>query len=220
MSNLATLIKRYRYFFYLNAGIDNSGKPVPCRYYVGNDECNRETGCYCKKLSEVRGHIDYVIPQEYRDLTINNASGFVTTKDNERKQVWSIANKIEIQQVLRNYLFGGEELIKLLDRESCNKSSQLDVRFQNGESVVVHGNVLRDKKNGLPSQPLPSGKTLIACLIIKEAIWRRLYKTNQADTYAIVSYQNLKHDFKEKNDKVGNLVRNRLVSNRRHKFAN
>jgi hypothetical protein len=205
MFDLGTIIKYYRYYFYQNIGVDTNGKPSPCSHYVGNDECKRESGCYCKKLAEVRGNIDYVIPQEYRDLTINNASGFINTKENVRKQVWSNANKAQIQTTLRKYLFDGEELHKLMDREACNKASKMDARFANGESVVIHGSVIRNKKDGLPSQPLPSGKTLIACLILKEAMWRRLYKTNRADTYAIVSFQNLKHDFKTKSDRIADL---------------
>jgi len=205
MFDLATLIKRYRYHFYQNLGFDLSGKAIPCKYYIGNDECNKPNGCYCKKLAEVRGNIDYVIPVEYRDLSINNASGYITTKDGNKKQVWSESVKAQIQTKLRNYLFDGRELHSLMDRESCNKHSKMDYRFASGESVLIHGNVLRNKNNGLPSQPLPSGRTLIACLILKEAIWRRLYKTNRADTYALVSFQNLKHDFKHNQDKVAQL---------------
>lgn len=205
MHDLSTLIKRYRYHFYQNIGIDANGKQSPCRYYIGNDECNKPNGCYCKKLAEVRGNIDYVIPPEYRDLTINNASGFITTKNETLKQVWSENVKTRIQKTLRDYLFNGAELHHLVERESCNQHSQMDRRFINGENIIIHGVVVRNRQNGLPSQPLPSGRTLIACLILKEAIWRRLYKTNKADTYALISFQNLKHDFKNNHEKVAHL---------------
>lgn len=205
MSDLGSIIRKYRYHFYQSIGVDANGRPSPCLYYLGNDECSRPDGCYCKKLAEVRGSIDHVIPPEYRDLTINNVSGYIITKDNIRKQVWSQENRIQIQSVLRKYLFDGVDLHKLTDRESCNNHSRLDYRFSNGENIIIHGDVIRNKHNGLPSQPLPTGKTMIACLILKEAIWRRLYKNNRADTYALVSFQNLKHDLKSKTDDAHNL---------------
>lgn len=202
MSNLSNIIKRYRYHFYQNAGTDTQGSNLPCQYYIGNDECNRADGCYCRKIAEVLGHIDNVIPSEYRNLSINNASGYITDREGVRKQVWSIENKIKIQKFLRNYLYGGAELFLLQDRESCNLASKMDERYVNGESVIIHGNAVRDKVNNTPVQPLPTGRTLIASLILKEAIWRRLYKANRADTYGFISYQNLKFDLKNKNDIV------------------
>ena len=134
MSNLSNIIKRYRYHFYQNAGTDTHGSNLPCQYYIGNDECNRADGCYCRKIAEVLGHIDNVIPSEYRNLSINNASGYITDREGVRKQVWSIENKIKIQKFLRNYLYGGAELFLLQDRESCNLASKMDERYVNGVS--------------------------------------------------------------------------------------
>lgn len=202
MTNLSNIIKRYRFHFYKNAGSDAQGGNLPCQYYIGNDECNRADGCYCRKISEVLGHIDHVIPSEYRNLTINNASGYITDRDGVRKQVWSYENKIKIQKFLRNYLYGGAELFVLQDRESCNLSSKMDERYVNGESVIIHGSAVRDKVNSMPVQPLPTGRSLIASLILKEAIWRRLYKTNRADTYGFISYQNLKFELKDKSEMI------------------
>jgi hypothetical protein len=200
MEQLSTYIKKYRSLLYATMGGSDIDKRIPCIYFAGNDECKKPNGCYCKKLAEIKGNIDYHIPPEYRDLTINNASGFITTRDGARKQVWTNKNKLQIQTLLRDYLFGCEELINLCDREGCNKASKLDIRYQNCENLVIHGAVHREKNRGIPTQPLPTGKTLIACLVIKEAIWRRLYSTNKADTYHIVSYQTLRHDLKNKNE--------------------
>jgi hypothetical protein len=200
MSELANIIRRYRYYFYQNAGTDKSGNNVPCAHYVGNDECSRSNGCYCKKMAEVLGYIDNIVPEEYRQLTINNANGFITDREGNRKQVWTIENKVHIQKMLREYLFGGAELFMLQDRESCNLVSKMDERYANGESIIIHGSAVRDTVRNIPIQPLPTGRTLIASLIIKEAIWRRLYKSNRADTYGFISYQNLKNSLKNKDD--------------------
>lgn len=201
MQDLSSYIKNHREFLFHNIGNANDGSKT-CKYYKGNDACAKIEGCYCKKIAEIKGSIDYFIPKEYRDLTINNATGFITTRQGERKQVWSDVNKKEIQKLLREYLFGGTDVALLCDRESCNKASRMDMRFHECENVVIHGNVVRKKINGLPSQPLPSGKTLIACLILKEAIWRRLFVGNKADTYNFISYQTLRFDMKHKRNNI------------------
>jgi len=197
MLDLSLIIKKYRYSFYKSAGNEN-GKPAPCPHYAGGDRCSRKEGGFCKKLAEIRGNIDYVIPSEYRDLTIENASGIIVSKDGVEQHVWSEDNRLEIQNTLRNYLFGGVDRVLLTGgRESYNKYSQMDKRFSDGDAVIIHGDNLIGKKEGKQSPRfLPAGKTMIACLILKEAIWRKLFATNRADTYSVISYQTLKQDLK------------------------
>jgi len=203
--DLSSIIKFYRYNFYKTVGTDPYGMPAFCKHYKGNDQCDRDKGCYCKKLAEVRGHIDYVIPSEYRDLTVDSARGWIKDKNGKSQQVWSDENQIEIQEILRSYLFGNIDSTSFKCREDYNKASKMDIRFAEGENLIIHGNAVRSKKAGLPSQPMPAGKTLIGCLVLKEAIWRRLYITNRADTYALTSYQTLRQDLKLKTEKGNNL---------------
>lgn len=203
MTDLGSLIKYYRYHFYKNIG--STTPPSPCKYYAGNDQCDREDGCFCRKLAEVRGHIDYVIPLEYRDVDIESATGFIKDKEGKPQRVWSSENMSLIKSKLKDYIFGNNDISKAISRDDYNKASKLDTRYADGDNLIIHGEILRAKKEGLPSQPIPTGKTLISCIVLKEAIWRRMYITNRADTYALVSYQTLKQDLKLKTDKSFNL---------------
>lgn len=203
MADLSSIIKSYRYYFYKNSGKDQQSSF--CNYYIGNDQCSRKEGCYCRKLAEVRGHIDYVIPSQYRELTVDNARGWIKNKEGKEQQVWSEDNQINIQNILREYLFGNEDSSSFKCREDYNKASKLDTRFIEGSNLIIHGNIIRAKKAGLPSQPIPTGKTLIACIVLKEAIWRRLYVTNRADTYSLISYQTLRQGLKLKTEKTNDL---------------
>lgn len=203
MTDLGSLIKYYRYYFYKNIG--STTPPSPCKYYTGNDQCGREDGCFCRKLAEVRGHIDYVIPIEYRDVDIESATGFIKDREGKPQRVWSPENMSLIKSKLKDYIFGGNDISKAISRDDYNKASKLDTRYADGDNLIIHGEILRAKKEGLPSQPIPTGKTLISCIVLKEAIWRRMYITNRADTYALVSYQTLKQDLKLKTDKSFNL---------------
>ena len=205
MTDLSLLIKKWRFYFYKNAGFDKSGKSSYCQYYKGNDQCKREEGCFCRKLAEVRGLIDHVIPSEYKDLSINNARGYITTREGKPQKVWSDDNTAKIQETLRSYLFGGEDILNITDRESYNKYSKMDLRFFEGDNVIIHGSTSVANKFSSRSNPVPTGKTLISCIIMKEAIWRRIYKSNKAETYNIVSYHTLKQDLKAKTDKANNL---------------
>lgn len=205
MADLSSIIKYYRYHFYKTAGKNALGVPDFCKHYKGNDQCDKPGGCFCRKFAEVKGHIDCIIPSQYRELTIDNARGRIKNRDGSELQVWSQDNQLVIQKTLREYLFGDQDSTAFTCREDYNKASKLDVRYTEGSNVIIHGNPMRAKKGGLPIQPLPTGKTLIGCLILKEAIWRRLYITNRADTYSLVSYQTLKQDLKLKTDKASDL---------------
>jgi hypothetical protein len=203
MIDLSSYIKKYRFMFYQTAGPENG----TCKYYIGSDQCDRKNGCYCRKLAEIKGNIDYVIPSEYRDLTIENAHGVITDREGKRHEVWgSVENQAKIHKILREYLFGNaESSYSLKSREEYNSASRLDFRYNQGANLIIHGIPKRYKKSGLPSRPMPTGKTLIGCLVLKEAIWRRLYPTNRADTYSLVSYQTLKQDLKIRSERATDL---------------
>lgn len=204
MSDLSSIIRKYRYYLYQTVGESQDGKPSFCKNYIGGDQCNRTGGCLCRKLAEIKGNIEYIIPEQYRDLGIQNLSGMYVDKNKKIQTVWTQENRLNIQNILRNYLFGGEEIAKLATREAMNKASQMDVRFIEGDNVIIYGDAIR-MKMGSYSKTLPAGKTLIASIILKEAMWRRLYSSNRADTYSFVSFHTLKQDFKQKSERVNDL---------------
>jgi hypothetical protein len=207
MFDLSSLIKGYRGHLYRTAGTSADGSSAPCPHYIGADQCSRKEGCFCRKLAEVKGNIDYIIPKEYRDLTIDSVSGKVVNKDGAIRFVWSEDNTIRIREQLRNYLFGNATQIMLSNgRESFNKYSQMDTRYTDGSNVVIHGdNIVEKTETKKAPRFLPAGKTMIACLLLKEAIWRRIYASNRAETYALVSFQTLKQDLRQRTEKASDL---------------
>jgi len=205
MTDLSSIIRYYRYNLYKTAGKDDKGESTFCKHYQGNDQCGRKDGCFCRKMAEVRGYIDYVIPPQYRDLTIDNARGWIKDKDGKDIPVWKEENQISIQKTLREYLFGDADSSSFKCREDYIKASKLDARFLEGSNLIIHGKPIFIKRTGLPSYSVPTGKTLISCLVLKEAIWRRICASNKADTYAMVSYQTLKQDIKLKNETISDL---------------
>ncbi len=204
MLDLSTLIKYYRFNFYNTAGKKADGTPDVCKYYKGNDECGREGGCFCRKFAEVRGLIDHIIPEQYRDLNFHNARGAIISKDGSEIDVWK-DNRLTIQKLLGEFLFDKADPSVFVSREDYNKASVMDKRFLEGAHMVIHGAPVKAKKGGLPLKSMPTGKTLIGCLVLKEAIWRRLYNKNRADTYALVSYQTLKQDLRLKTERGSDL---------------
>lgn len=206
MSDLSLLIKHFRQHYYSVMGTDpQTQKPTICDHYQGNDQCNNPQGCLCRKMAEIRGNIDYVIPQEYRDFTINNVRGIVKTQDGKEIKAWSDETAAAINQNLNKYLFGADA-DSATGRDSFNKASKMDRRYSEGANLIIHGKPPRKKTDkGMPTHPIPTGKTMIASLIMKEAIWRRLYSTNRADTYAMISYQTLRQDLRLKSDRAYSL---------------
>lgn len=203
MSDLSSIIRKFRYYLYQTAGEGNDGNSF-CKNYIGGDQCSRENGCLCRKLAEIKGNIEYVIPKQYRNLNIQNLSGMIVDRNNNIQSVWSHEDRIRIQNTLREYLFGGKEIALLSNREQCNKYSKMDSRFIDGDNVIIHGESIRIRQSK-QVKSLPAGKTLIASIILKEAIWRRLYPNNRADTYSMISFHTLKQDLKNKTEKASDL---------------
>jgi len=195
--DLSSLIRYYRYNNYKTA--DNGGA---CKYYKGNDQCERATnGCFCRKMAEVLGNISYVVPKEHRGLTINNLRGHSKAKDGQYIKVWTESNQLAILDTLSDYLYGTKDLTLISSREDFNRESKLDQRYADGSNLVIHGSPFKVVK-GVATRALPMGKTLIASIVLTDAIWRRCYATNRADTYSFVSYQTLKQDLRLKNEKA------------------
>jgi hypothetical protein len=207
MSELSSFIRHFRYRNYSTFGTNKeTGEAIACPWYKGNDQCQMPDQCRCRKVADARGHIEYVIPPEYREKTINHVRGLVKTKQGEDLRVWSDKTVESIKSSLKSYLFGDSDSSNATSREDYNKISKMDLRFYEGTNLIIHGNPFRLKKEGMPStQTVPTGKTLIACLVLKEAIWRRLYTTNRADTYALTSYQTLRQDLRQKTERASSL---------------
>jgi DNA replication protein DnaC len=175
-----------------------------CNFYKGENLCDRkELGCLCKKMAEISSLIYTIIPKEYHNFNIHKLSGFVLTK-NGKDKVWSDADFVNIITTLSDYMYGRDSIGDFFTRDELNKISVLDKRYANGSNLVIHGNPFRNTKAGI-TRNVPTGKTLLACVILIDAIWRRMYAANKANTYSLSSYQTLKQDIKQKTDRAQDL---------------
>lgn len=144
----------------------------------------------CMSVAEVKAFIDTIIDSEHRNLTIFDFKGETTNK----KQVLTVKEAIRAKNLVCKYIWGysWQELKKNFKSEedikkyiSCN--SVLMRRLANGNNVAIYGG-----DNG------PCGRTMIASIIIKEAIKMRLFTPDIiSQTYDWVDFQTLTDALKD-----------------------
>jgi len=155
--------------------------------------CDKENNiCYCKCLAEVMGYQKSVIPG---GLSVLEFSDFTGSKKNE-EIISSDSVSIALSKI-SEFCFGSPVLLKSNDRKILNKKSIMDKRFSDGNMIFIHGE--KRSRNG-KSASIPLGRSLVASLILKEAIWRRLYSTNKAYRYHYAMLSKVKSDIFDKSD--------------------
>jgi len=148
----------------------------------------------CSKLAEAHAFLNDVIPEEYLPYSIFNftgkvmkGGGVVTTVPPE------IVEKVKDQ--ICEFCWGSswEDLVKVYSEGSNAETSLaaarkfmrerniMHLRMDKGANVVVHGDHLKNL-----------GRTMIASLIMKQAIWPRLYRDESHTTYAFLPMNELK----------------------------
>tara|TARA_Y100000310_G_C20691493_1_gene822566 strand:+ start:2347 stop:3144 length:798 start_codon:yes stop_codon:yes gene_type:complete len=162
-----------------------------CRYYAercehlqGKDNivlCPLKGRCTCRLAAEIQAYLHTILPQGYQQFTIFNFDGRRGKEELlEAKQV------IKIKEQISNYCWGlpYSRLKDLSARNTldADKSSVMDKRRARGDCVVIHGDASKQ-----------SGRTLIASIILREAIRRRFASNaNALQTYEWVEFESLK----------------------------
>lgn len=162
---------------------------------VLQQSCKHHPGCadfcYCRALAEVIGYQSAILPGKYAHLEISDFTG----KVNGKQVVDSALLASAISSFMR-YCFDNPKLSKDTPRSKLNSASVMDRRFLAGCSVVIHGDV----KNSVgKSAGGALGRSLLAALVLKEAIWRRMFKGNEAITYRFASIHDLIGEVFDKN---------------------
>jgi hypothetical protein len=139
--------------------------------------------CYCRALAEVFGYHTAIIPGKYANLNISDFTGKVNGKQVVATELLSSA-----VYSFMMYCFDDAKLSKDTPRSKLNSMSAMDRRFLSGCSVVIHGDV-KGSFGRTGSGAL--GRSLLAALVLKEAIWRRMFKENEAITYRFASIHDL-----------------------------
>lgn len=167
-----------------------------CPLFKADQECTREGGCVCAKYGEIKALIHSLIDPAYRNATISTFTGVLpdgrvaveTSKVNDvRKKIWT-------------YLYGEKRVNSGYDRNQLNQISVMDKRFTDGDNLVIYGESFVNEKDGgfILKKHVPMGKTLLASIVLIDAIYRRAFNTNKAMTYDRVSFLSLKNLLKQK----------------------
>ncbi len=141
--------------------------------------CNKDI-CTCDKTAEVMAYIEGVLPEEFINCTINDFKG----KDKDKKTLLDIKSASYAKKQIIKYCWELKiEEFKKFSFNSCklDEFSVIQKRRDRGDNVIIYG----------PSFP-PLGKTLIASIIMKEAIKQKIKPGGYLETYEWVEFNLLK----------------------------
>lgn len=149
-----------------------------CPSFDKKDGCVRKQSCICSAIAEINGYCSKTLPAGFDSADISNFNGFANgcrvLSDQVVKRVIS---------KIGDYCFG-EIGSQIPSRTELNKISRMDVRFDEGHNLVIHGSGGTSAHKG---SKIPLGKTFIASIVMREAIWRRMFASNKAFSYSFTS---------------------------------
>jgi len=148
------------------------------------------TNCYCETVAQIAAYIECVIPDEYQKYELNDFTGMKDGKRLIKPQIVAAA-----KEALVSYCWEGidNEEIGNYDLKLWWNKSAMEKRRRNGTSMVIYGNSYTNtiSSSGVKVFKQPIGRTLIASIVMKEAIRLRARPGHQSDSYAWVSYNRL-----------------------------
>jgi hypothetical protein len=198
-----------------------------CPSLNSNQECSRPGGCACAKFAEIHGLIHSLIKPEYRNANFRWFDGKVRNIGSTEivqtlsQDVTSLCKNVRMQ--LANYLYGDYQLVAknirelkmgedeygrwICNRNLLNNFSVLDERFLKGENVIICGDPYKTQKDGVRFIPtkIPQGKTLLASIIMIDAIHRKAFSSNKAKSYEWISFLQLRQKMKSKDSEKNDL---------------
>lgn len=144
----------------------------------------------CSSLAEMWAYIYSVVPEEHSHFTIFDFLGYTFDKiTKERKVVIPSAIALHAKNEICKYCWGiGWSIIKdhkaKMDKKTMMKflrgHSKLDKRLESGNNVAIYGS---------SSQPI--GRTMVASIIMKEAIKLRVTHGTKKHTYDWIDFNTL-----------------------------
>ena len=146
-----------------------------CRIYQQDTNRCPAARCLCASVAECMAYHNSTLPHGHQLAEISAFDGHV----NGNRTVENHSVNIAISKIM-DYCFGDSSINPMLTRYDLHKKSKMDDRFDNGANLIIYGDSSGISKNKL-------GKTMLASIVMKEAIWRRMFKTNKAYTYSFKS---------------------------------
>lgn len=153
------------------------------------DYCKEKSSCALYRLAEVLANIEFFIPEEYQQLTIDDFTGM-----KNGKQVLKTEAVASAKNTIVKYCWQGIEEGEDYDRAKWFPRSIMDRRRQAGTNLVIYGNSWQRTVVGreVKTFKAPLGRTMLAAIVLKEAINLR-FKSNihLTDKYCWAVYQTM-----------------------------
>lgn len=151
------------------------------------EKCPDEAKQSCARAAEARAYISTIIPEEVNRFSILNVDG----KDKEGKEILDVRDALRVKNIICQYCWNKtwEKISEENDKDDkrirkyIHNNSCMDKRRQDGANVMIWG-----------GSKSPQGKTMMASIIMREAIRLRLTKNTIEHDYAWVSWGALKSD--------------------------
>ena len=162
--------------------------------------CNISSGIQCKKThcsclvaAQVRAYYETIIPDPYYMYGIKDLHG----KDRHGKQLIPIQVLKRAKQQLCNYCWNGIDasLVDQVSSVTLAQKSIIQSRRDNGSNLII------SSSDGSQNS---KGKTLIASIVMKQAIKSRLTSSNNYHTYDWMQYSVLKDKLHKDPDSLSN----------------
>jgi hypothetical protein len=180
-----------------------------CSHYGQNGLCTRQGGCACRTMAEMWAYIDHIVPEEYARLELRDYTGMVDDKEAVTRSITE-----NVQRDIWEYCFGNQHHHLRIDyfdqklrkenfRSKLDAISVMDQRYKNGTNLIIHGEQ-RIERNG-QTKLAPKGKTMLASIVMMEAIRRKLFETNSATTFMFENFALLKKHLKERDVEIDNI---------------
>jgi len=145
---------------------------------MGEGNCSEENGCFCSKRGEIWALIHSLIEPQYREANIFSFTGKMPGEE-EYIEGFNGRRVRSVLQSLKSYMYGDENKInKNMTRSDLNRLSILDKRLRTGTNLIIHGKSKSNERQGrnkFLSKHMPSGKTLIASIVMIDAINRKAF---------------------------------------------
>lgn len=163
------------------------------RFYA--DRCTKHVGgyakipvsCYCQTMAQVQSHIECVVPDDYQRYELDDFNGIRNGEVLVKPHI-----VLEARRQLVSYCWQGIEEGEDYDLKTWWGRSIMEKRHRNGHSLIIYGNPWASGTTaGVKTFKQPLGRTLLAAIVMKEAIRMRARPGHMADTYAWVSYTRL-----------------------------
>lgn len=144
--------------------------------------------CACETAAQVQTYIECVIPEDYQKYQLDDFTGM---KDGKRLVKEKVVQ--EARQQLVSYCWTGIEEGEDFDMKTWWPRTAMDKRRRSGSSIIIYGNPWASSTatGTVKTFRQPIGRTMLAAIVMREAIRLRALHGHQSDGYAWVSYNRL-----------------------------